>query len=298
MKLVSAALLSLCLTACVRVDVCRWVVTPTIDPTAKNHGFTYSPPELDAGDLPKGAELSSMRLGDDLVDISVTRLDVPGQKTGVVYCGGNGFRKGNIGEAVFTAFEPAQSTLIFDYPGYGESGGEATFQEFERATNLLAKEVEQWRERSGFDSILFWGKSFGGTICARIAALYSNDSRLVLETTYNDLQSLVNSKAGIFKKLIHVNLDPRAPDFYINNSLRNYLGPVAVLMSADDPVTPAKESMYVAQLLKEQGVDVQLVDLGNLRHRSLLSDWCVSEKVLPKFDTVVGGLRTPPCQLN
>ena len=296
MKIISTVLVAFLLTSCIRVDVCRWVVTPTIDPIMKNHGFTYSAPEFDVAELPNGAELSAIRISDDLVDISVTRLNVQGQETGIVYCGGNGFRQGNIGKAVFTAFEPLQSTLIFDYPGYGNSGGEATFQEFDRATDLLAEEIERWRERSGFESILFWGKSFGGTICARVAAHYSGDSRLVLETTYNDMQSLVKSKAGIFKKLIHVNLDPRAPDFHISESLRNFSGPVAVLMSADDPVTPAKASRYVAQLLKEQGVDVQLIDLGNLQHRSLLSDRCASEKVLPTFDTVIRGLRAPPCR--
>lgn len=296
MKLLSAVLLSLSLISCVRVDVCRWAVTPTVDTLIKNHGFTYSPPQLESSELPKGAELSTTRVDDDLVDLSLTRLNVPGQTTGAVYCGGNGFRQGNTGKAVLKAFKPVQSTLIFDYPGYGNSGGEATLAEFDRATTLLAEEVERWRERSGFDSILFWGKSFGGTICARIAGLYNGESRLVLETTYNDLQSLANSKAGVFRNLIDINLDPRAPDFHINESLSNYEGPVAVLMSSDDPITPAKESRKVAKLLKEQGVDAQLIDLGDLGHRPLLSDWCESKKSLPKFDKVVQGLRTPPCR--
>jgi hypothetical protein len=230
--------------------------------------------------------------------MSVTHLMVPGQNMGLVYCGGNGFTQSNRARPIFNAFNPSPNILLFDYPGYGLSGGEATTYEFDLATKLLGAHIENWQRQKHIDKILFWGKSFGGTICARLAGHYSGNNSLVLETTYNDLYSLVNSRAGLFKHLITVHIDPDATDFHINQSLLHYANPIAVIKSSNDPVTPPEESDKLVKLLREQGNNVVLLNMGAARHEELLFHPCKAAEIFKKLKPVSGSLKLDTTQCS
>lgn len=280
-------------TACVKVDVCRWAITPSVDSVLYNHGYIYKAPNFPKENQPPGSSIAQNRLvsEDNVVDLSVTHLIIPGQKTALVYCGGNGFRQGTLSKPLFNTFEPPPNMLIFDYPGYGQSGGEATAQEFDQATHLLGKHLSEWQQVHGFQRIIFWGRSFGGTICARLAGAYSGESSLVLETTYNDLRSLTSSRAGLFKHFFKIKIDSEAPDFSIDKSLMSYSYPIAILKSTNDPITPPEASENLARLLVRGGKSVITVNMGAVDHKEILFQPCVANSILERIRPMVGDLR-------
>ncbi len=282
--------------SCVHVDVCRWAVTPTIDTTIRSHAGMYKFAPINMENQPPGSSLKKTRISSqhNQVDLSVTELNIPDQTTALVYCGGNAFRQGQYAPALFNAFAPAISIMLFDYPGYGQSTGEATAQEFAIATELLGGHIAKWQQENNFKKIVFWGHSFGGTICARLAGNYPLNSTLVLESTYNSLQSLATSKAGIFKNIITVNFDADAPDFHIDQSLKNYPHPIALLKSSNDPITPPEESEQLAKLLLKQGKTVSLVNMGAIHHREVLFYPCLAAYTLAKITPTKGDITANP----
>lgn len=290
------------LTSCVNVDIARWVITPSIAGLMRNHGYSDRESNIPLIPRPPGTFIEQVRLTseDKIVDISVSHLMVPEQKIGFVFCGGNGFTQSRLAKPIFDAFNPTPNILLFDYPGYGLSGGNATFNEFNVATRLLVEHVEQWSNQNHFEKVLFWGKSFGGTICARLAGQYTEKSALVLETTYNDLYSLVNSQAGLFKHIISLNIDPEAADFHINQSLTHYTQPIAIIKSTNDPITPPQASDNLAKLLRGQGNNVVLLSMGKARHDELLFHPCEAGPVLKQLKPVIGDLtlNTAGCAVN
>jgi pimeloyl-ACP methyl ester carboxylesterase len=290
------------LASCVNVDISRWVINPSIAGLMRNHGHIDHETAIPLIPRPPGTFIEQTRLvsEDKIADISVTHLMVPEQKIGFVFCGGNGFTQSNSAKPILNAFNPTPNILLFDYPGYGLSGGEATFNEFNVATQLLVQHIEQWHKQNHFEKILFWGKSFGGTICARLAGQYTENSALVLETTYNDLYSLVNSRAGVFKHWFQINIDPEAADFHINQSLAHYAHPIAIIKSTNDPITPPQESDKLAKLLRGQGNNVVLLSMGKARHAELLFHPCEAGPVLKQLKPVIGDLtlNTAGCSAN
>lgn len=279
-------------TACVKVDVCRWAITPSVDSVLYHHGYIYKTPSIPKENQPPGSTIAQNRLvsEDKVVDLSVTHLTIPGQQMALVYCGGNGFRQGALAKPLFNAFDPPPNMLIFDYPGYGQSGGEATALEFDQATQILGKHISQWQQTQGFKRIIFWGRSFGGTICARLAGRHPGESSLVLETTYNDLRSLVSSRAGLFKHFFRITIDSDAPDFSIDQALKNYSYPIAILKSKNDPITPPEASEKLAKLLIRSGKSVIAVNMGAVDHKEILFQPCLANAILGRIRPVVGGL--------
>ncbi|MFO1368454.1 MAG: alpha/beta fold hydrolase [Marinagarivorans sp.] len=291
-KNTTALLFSVLLVSCVQVDICRWAATPTIDSTVRSHGVAFRIPTTNMDDLPLGSTLKYSRISseDNQVNLSITEFNIPTQHTAIVYCGGNAFRQGQSAHALFKAFSPATNILLFDYPGYGQSTGEATAQEFVIATDLLWRHIAKWQRDNNFTKVIFWGRSFGGTICARLAGKYPLNSTLVLESTYNNLQSLVSSRAGIFRSFLRVNFDAESPDFQIDKSLENYTKPIALLKSSNDPVIPPEESLKLAKRLVSQGKSVDVVNMGAISHKEVLEYPCIAANVFKKIGPAAEGI--------
>lgn len=279
--------------SCISVDVARSVITPSIDGILRNHGYTFSETQIPLIPRPNRTTVEQKRLitKDGLVNIAVTHMLVAEQKIGFVHCGGNGFRQNVYANKIFNAFYPSPNILLFDYPGYGLSGGETTFNQFNLATQMLTNHIEEWRKENNFEKIIFWGKSFGGTLCARMAGRYNGDSVLVLETTYNDLYSLLNSYTGILKALIKFKVDPDTADFHINQSLANYTKPIVILKSINDPIVPPQSSDSLARVLRKQGNNVLLLSMGKARHSDFLFFPCLAEPAFKKIKPLIGNLN-------
>ena len=70
---------------------------------------------------------------------------------------------------------------MFDYPGYGETGGEADFAHFSTAGEVMAATARAQADAEG-RPLIAWGHSLGGVVCTD-AAVKARADALVLETT-------------------------------------------------------------------------------------------------------------------
>ncbi|HMW49055.1 MAG TPA: hypothetical protein PKC70_12220 [Cellvibrionaceae bacterium] len=123
-----------------------------------------------------------------------------------------------------------------------------------------------------------------------MAGRHPGESSLVLETTYNDLRSLVSSRAGLFKHFFRITIDSEAPDFSIDQALKNYSYPIAILKSKNDPITPPEASEKLAKLLIRSGKSVIAVNMGAVDHKEILFQPCLANAILGRIRPVVGGL--------
>jgi fermentation-respiration switch protein FrsA (DUF1100 family) len=119
---------------------------------------------------------------EDNVTIAGWYIPVKHEKGVLLFCHGNA---GNIShrlESVNIFHNIGLSVLIFDYRGYGKSGGrpseKGTYRDAEAAWNYLIEE-----KRASPDRIIVFGRSLGGAIAADIA-LRHRPGGLILESSF------------------------------------------------------------------------------------------------------------------
>ncbi len=118
----------------------------------------------------------------DGVSINAWYLERPGAAETLVLCHGNG---GNIcgrGEALLRFRDMLGcSALIFDYPGYGKSGGKPSekgcYDSAEAALNWLAKVKGVSSER-----VIIYGESLGGGVATEMANRHACRGLVLLKT--------------------------------------------------------------------------------------------------------------------
>jgi uncharacterized protein len=149
----------------------------------------------------------------------------------VLFCHGNGGNVGTSLESLVIIHELGLDLLIFDYRGYGRSGGhpseEGTYADAEAAWEFLSdrKNVPPYR-------VIIWGRSLGGPIAAKTASVHPA-GLVIMESTFTSLQELVKSYFPIIPRGLLAD--------YAYDTLF-YLGkvktPVLVIHSPDDHVVP------------------------------------------------------------
>ena len=136
------------------------------------------------------------------------------------------------------------STFIFDYRGYGESGGKPG----ERGTYLDALAAWEWlvNERNvPPDSIVIMGRSLGGPVAAWIAKEHTPKA-LIVESSFSSIRDLA---ADLYSWL---------PARYLSRftySTKDYLEeitcPVLVIHSPDDDVIPYRHGQLLFDSARE-----------------------------------------------
>ncbi len=109
-----------------------------------------------------------------------------GATTTILYCHGNGGNLSHRGGAIQKLQEELNaSVLIFDYPGYGKSGGNCSeagcYESADVCYNWLTKE-----KKIPGESILLYGNSLGGGVATHLAVKYPHRA-LILCKTFSSL---------------------------------------------------------------------------------------------------------------
>ncbi len=149
----------------------------------------------------------------------------------VLFCHGNGGNVSSCLDSVELINRLGLNLLIFDYRGYGRSGGspseQGTYADADAAWEYLV-DVRKIPP----DEMVVWGRSLGGPIAARTASEHTS-GLVVLESTFTSLQELVADRFF------------RAPSWVLADyahDTRLHLGkvdaPVLVIHSPDDEVVP------------------------------------------------------------
>ena len=131
----------------------------------------------------------------------------------------------------FAALEESWEVILFEYPGYGARGGRPSEKAFFRG----ASEAVELLGREEGRPIVLVGESLGSGVAAEMARRFPDRiAGLVLVTPFTDLAE-VGARHFPF---LPVRLFLR--DRYDNvRALREYDGPVAVLLAGRDEVIPA-----------------------------------------------------------
>ena len=148
-------------------------------------------PEKEIWQTPKdiGLEYEDVSLTtNDGVVINAWYVPAKNEKGVVLFCHGNA---GNIShrlDSIKIFHDLGQSVLIFDYRGYGKSGGKisekGTYLDAEAAWDYLA----QVKHKQPAEIVIF-GRSLGAAVAAE-TALRKNPAGLILESTFTSIPTI------------------------------------------------------------------------------------------------------------
>ncbi|MGE4194089.1 MAG: alpha/beta hydrolase [Pseudodesulfovibrio sp.] len=157
-------------------------------------GMVYCPRrELVATPGEIGLECEDVRVRNRLgTDIHGWWLPCGRARLTLLFCHGNG---GNIShrlESLRIFHDLGLSVLLFDYSGYGQSGGEPS----EAGTYADARACWDWLMDRGTDpgSVVLFGRSLGGGVAARLARELADEgiapAGIILESTFTSVPDM------------------------------------------------------------------------------------------------------------
>ena len=202
--------------------------------------------------------------------VALTRFEHPTPRPLVVVCGGNMFRREMGGQRIVALLEPLADVWIFDYPGYGDSAGEGTPEQFTAAGQVIAARVDRAFAQGRTGDLAFWGHSLGGTVCADIAGRATTPSDTVLVATFQSFDQVIRAgaaaQAGPLGGLVRPILAADVPTYDIARSLAGYGGTAIVVAARDDDVVPFLASSRLERALSRQGVETRMIAVPNGDH--------------------------------
>lgn len=216
--------------------------------------------------------------------VGATLIDGQVGKPLIVFCGGNLFRRSFRGGQTAADLAPFGSVLMFDYPGYGESEGQATLTDFAAAVRVVATHGRDVARAEG-RRLIFWGHSLGGPVCAEAAREMGADA-LVLQTTTASARAAVDSQVGLMRPLVRVNIAPALGAFDIVRTLDGYPGRVVVLEAGRDTTLKPALSRSLARDLERNGVEVERLVFADAGH----NDVPRQPDFTPRLTTALAGL--------
>ncbi|PEN15013.1 alpha/beta hydrolase [Longibacter salinarum] len=214
-------------------------------------------------------QLTEYSVPSDTVDLDAWYFEQPGARGTVLFFGGNGFylvqSKGYV-EAL-TSFP--LNVLMFDYRGYGNSGGEPAVQAFKKdASRMYSFAVDSLKVNP--QRLIVHGHSLG-TFMATHTAQNHPVSGVVLENPATNVEDWIDGLAPWFVRLFI--------DFEIAESLRGESNlnvvqdlsvPLLLLAGEEDQVTRPE----MARSLYEEAMSTQknLVIVDSMGHNRLYVD--------------------------
>lgn len=213
--------------------------------------------------IPAPYRVTEERLAAGFGEIALTRVETDPDKPLIVFCGGSAFRQDERGAFTTRQLVPFGDVWTFDYPGYGRSDGGAQPAEFDALTRSLAARIDAAFAGERRGPLVFWGHSFGGGACARLAAAVRTPSDLVLVGAFRDYQSAVRARArrlvGPLALLVRPVIAPDVPNADMVETLRAYDGDVVVAAIREDRIVPFSASAELERALRSLGKRTQLV---------------------------------------
>lgn len=256
-----AAVLALSLAACVKVLVPE---DAFFVPNARLEAEGITLP--DGSPMPVGAEHLTLPYAGG--QVAVTRVRGAGDGPVILFCGGNMFRRANSGGARAEALVPFGEVVMFDYPGYGETPGEADLATFRLAGAAVADRAKAIAEAEG-RPLVAWGHSLGGPVCTE-AAVHMGADALVLEATTPTARAAVNASLPWWAKpVLRVELAEGLASFDLVRTLDGYPGEVVVLEAGRDETLPARLSRDIERGLKAEDVAVTRLVFPQAGHNEI-----------------------------
>ncbi len=212
---------------------------------------------------PAPYRVSEERVAAPFGAIALTRVESDPRRPLVLFCGGSGFRQEVRGAVSARALSAHGDVWLFDYPGYGASGGSGAPAEFDALVTALAARIDAAYAQGRSGDLVLWGHSFGGGVCARLSAAVRTPSTLVLVGAFQSYPEVVRARAnrlvGPLGRLIKPVIAPDMPDADIVQVLRHYRGGVLVAASREDVTVPFAASARLAERLRASNLRTELL---------------------------------------
>lgn len=163
----------------------------------------------------------------------------------IVSCFGNASDRYQHGVDYASKITPHGQALMWDYPGYGDSDGDARVAPVEAA----ARDLTRWIGDTIKDRpIVFWGHSLGGFVCSNMAAQAARVDAVILETTAPGIEAVAKAwtPGGI---PLRVSFDEALMRYDIPAALQSVDAPVLILGAGRDRVLPVDLSRQLSEAL-------------------------------------------------
>ena len=260
LKLAAVAVAAAVLSACLKIDVPEnaffW---PETRLAQEKIIMASNPP-------PDGAEGLSLPYAGGMIGATRVRTTAAPRPL-ILFCGGNLFRRSSAGGSVGRKLAPFGDVLMFDYPGYGETAGEADFANFAAAGAVMAATARAQADVEG-RPLIAWGHSLGGIVCTD-AAVKARADILVLETTTPGARAAVEQQAGLMRPFVRINLAPALASIYVPAALEGYAGKIVVLEAGRDETLPPALSRALTRQLEARGLNVERLVFPDAGHNDV-----------------------------
>lgn len=195
------------------------------------------------------------------------------QRGVVLFCHGNA---GNIShrlDSLLIFNKLGLSTFIFDYRGYGKSGGRPS----ERGTYLDAKaawnHLVQTRKIPPEDIVIF-GRSLGGSIAAWLAEDH-HPRMLVVESSFTSLRDMVKDRFPWFPARLLRNYQ-----YDTRQYLQKTRCPVLIIHSRDDEFIPLRHGQELYEVAKGPK---EFLEISGSHNRGFIDSLTQYESALDTF---------------
>ena len=160
----------------------------------------------------------------------------------VLFCHGN---NGNISYRKYVVDlcrEMHLGLFLFDYQGYGKSGGRTTLDTLKQDGEAAYFYLRQLGYRA--DQIIVWGESLGGIAATHVASKYPCH-RLLLMATFADLPSLAFESSSLLSKAAY-------PFLYLQGEsnlerVKTAVTPILIVHSTEDEIIPYSQAERLYQ---------------------------------------------------
>jgi pimeloyl-ACP methyl ester carboxylesterase len=200
-------------------------------------------------------------IGDEMIAISLIGKD---EGPLIVSCFGNASDRYEHGADYASKMMDFGQVLLWDYPGYGDSGGQASVAAMERTVKALLPLIE---DRAGNRPLIFWGHSLGGFVCSNMAAQAPHLDALILETTAPSIRSVARAWTPDAIPL-RVSFEEDLLRFDIPTVLKSVDVPILIIGAGRDRVLPVLLSRELADALP----DATYLELPEASHYSASFD--------------------------
>ena len=182
----------------------------------------------------------------------------------IVHCGGETGDRRSHGTVYAGKILPWGEALLMDYPGYGDSGGQPTISAMLQFQTSVAAYIDGLANSR---TLILWGHSLGGPVCASIASQSRQVDAVILETTAPNFSEVMDARKPWFTPpTLQLELTEGLKSYDVATALAEFSGPILVLGAGRDEVFPVALARSVAARLQQQGLAVTYLEYAAADH--------------------------------
>ena len=212
------------------------------------------------------------RISHDFVDLGDERIAITrvagsngfDDEPLIVHCGGETSDRRSHGTVYAGKILPWGEALLMDYPGYGDSDGQPSISAMLRFQASVAAYIDRLARGR---TLILWGHSLGGPVCASIASQSREVDAVILEATAPNFSEVMDARKPWFTPpTVQLELTEGLKGYDVATALSKFSGPIMVLGAGRDQIFPVALARSVAAKLQQQGLAVTYLEYAAADH--------------------------------